>query len=218
MKTFCIIGLGRFGQTLALTLVRNGHQVMVIDANAEAVNLLSDVVTNAIIGDPTSESVLRASGVKNYDCAVVCVSDNINDSILITLLLKDLNVPKVVVRATSDLHKRVLEKIGADLVVFPEQDMGEKLAYMLEKTNVMEYIEFSAEYSIVEIKIPSSWLGKTIIELDVRKRYGLTIIAVSDEVQGSVDISPDPSRVFQAGESVTVMGANKSIERLIKHM
>lgn len=216
MKSFCIIGLGRFGQTLAMTLVKNGHQVMVIDRSPEIINILADVVTNAVIGDATSEAVLRASGVKNYDCAVVCLSQNINDSILATLLLKDIGVPKVVARANSALHKKVLEKIGADQIVFPEEDMGEKLAYTLEKINVLEYIEFSRDYSIVEVKIPKSWEGKTIVELDVRKKYSITVIAVTDGKNGVVDISPSLTRPFEEGDTITVVGADKNIDKFVK--
>ena len=148
MKSFCVINIGRFGRTLALTLQASGHQVMIIDQNEEVINELADQVTSAIVGDPTNEAVLKAAGVKNYDCVIVCISTNINHSIMTTLLLKDMGVKKIVARATSEMHRRVLEKIGADQIVFPEKDMGEKLAYMLEKNNVLEYIEFSNDYSI----------------------------------------------------------------------
>ncbi len=218
MKSFCIIGLDTFGQTLALTLTQNGHQVMIIDENAEAVNALADVVTNAVIGDPTNESVLRAADVKQYDCAVICTSDNINDSILITLSLKDMGIPKVVARAVSDQHKRVLEKIGADQVVFPERDMGEKLAYMLDKNNVMDYIEFSSEYSIVEIKVPLSWVGKTLLELDVRKRFKVNVIAVTDQRTGKISISPAPDRPFDPMDLVSLIGLNVDIDKTVKNM
>jgi len=217
MKSFCIIGLDTFGQTLALTLTQNGHQVMVIDENNEAVNVLADIVTNAVIGEAVNENVLRASGVKDYDCAVVS-TDSMNDSILLTLMLKDMGIKKVVVRAVSNQHKRVLEKVGADQVVFPEQDMGEKLAYMLDKNNVMEYIEFSNEYSIVEVKVPRDWIGKSIIELNVRKKYGVNIIAVSAEGSSLMDITPKPDRVFSRGDLVTLLGANYDIDKLTKNM
>jgi len=216
MKSFCIIGLGRFGQTLALTLAKSHHQVMIIDENPEVVNLLADSVTNAVIGDATNEAVLRASGVKSYDCAVVCISKDINDSLMAALLLKDLGVPQVVVRAISDLHRRVLLKIGVDQVVFPEQDMGEKLAYTLDKVNVLEYIEFSNEYSIVELRVPDEWVGRNIVEVDVRKKYKITIIAVCDADTGIPDISPDLTRPFKKGDAVTVVGANENINKFVK--
>ncbi len=216
MKTFCIIGLGRFGQTLAKTLIKKGHQVMVLDANPEIINSLSENFTNAVIGDCTSEAVLRASGVKNYDCAVVCISENINDNILTTLLLKDIGVKRVVVRAISALHRRVLEKIGADQVVFPEEDMGEKLAYTLSRIDVLEYIELSEEFSIAELKIPSSWVGKNIAELDIRKKFGITVIAINDTVTGEIMISPSIIRSFCPADVVTVVGLNENINKFLK--
>lgn len=131
MKSFCVLGLGRFGKTLALTLAQSGNQVLIIDEDSDDINALADSVTSAVVGDPTNEAVLRAAGVRDYDCAIVCSASNINDNILLTIMLKDLGVPKVVARALNDGHKRVLERLGVDLIAFPEQDMGEKLAYML---------------------------------------------------------------------------------------
>lgn len=216
MKTFCVIGLGRFGQTLAVTLTRNGNQVMVIDENSDIINAIADTVTNAVVGDPTNEAVLRASGVKNYDCAIVCLSKNVNDSLLVTLTLKDIGVPYIVTRAISDQHKRVLEKIGVDKIIFPEQDMGEKVAYMLDKNNVMEYIEFSNDYSIVELKIPHSWIGKNLIELEVRKRYGVTIIAINNPDDAAMEVSPAPTHIFRQHDLVTLMGHNTDIDKIVK--
>ena len=214
-RSFCIIGLGRFGQTLAENLARTDHQVLVIDEDGEIVNAMSDIVTNAVVGDPTNEQVLRAAGVSDYDCAVVASADNINDSILVTLILKEIGVKQVVSRASSAQHRRVLEKIGADMVVFPEQDMGEKLVGILDRNNVLEYIEFSDTHSIVEIAVPDSWIGKTLSELDVRKRIGVTVLAVSDPVSG-MNISPDPYKPFTENETVALLGENTAIDRITK--
>lgn len=214
-KSFCIIGLGNFGRTLATTLSKAGHQVLIVDGDADAVNNMADIVTNAVIGDPANESVLRAAGVKDYDCAVVCYS-HMEDSILITLTLKDLGVKEVVARATSEMHQRVLEKVGADSVVFPERDMGEKLAYRLDRSNVMEYIEFSGEYSIVEIKTPKDWIGKSLITLDIRKKYRVTVIAVHDGESGTTDINPSATRVFDDNDTITLMGRNEDIEKVTR--
>ena len=214
-RSFCIIGLGRFGQTLAENLARTDHQVLVIDEDGEIVNAMSDIVTNAVVGDPTNEQVLRAAGVSDYDCAVVASADNINDSILVTLILKEIGVKQVVSRASSAQHRRVLEKIGADMVVFPEQDMGEKLVGILDRNNVLEYIEFSDTHSIVEIAVPDSWIGKTLSELDVRKRLGVTVLAVSDPVSG-MNISPDPYKPFTENETVALLGENTAIDRITK--
>lgn len=214
-RSFCIIGLGRFGQTLAINLARTDHQVLVIDENEDVINAISDAVTNAVIGDPTSEAVLRAAGVEDYDCAVVATADNINDSILTTLTLKDIGVAQIVARASSDQHRRVLEKLGADMVVFPEQDMGEKLVSILDRNNVLEYIEFSDTHAIVEVAVPEKWVGRSLIQLDVRKKYGVTVLAVNAPDSG-MNISPDPSKPFSGDETIALLGEISAIDRITK--
>lgn len=216
MKSFCVIGLGQFGQALAETLAADGGQVMIIDTDSDKVTAMADMVTNAVIGDPTNEAVLRAAGVADYDCAIVCITTNINANILLTIMLKDLGVKKVVSRACNEGHKRVLEKIGADMIVFPEQDMGEKLGYMLTKNNVTDFVEFSG-YDIVEIEIPEDWIGKSLIALDLRRRYNVNVIALSLP-DGTVNVSPDPTRAFVKGDRVSVIGSEKDVDRLIKQV
>ena len=206
--------MGRFGQTLAVNLAKTGHQVLVIDIAENVINVMSDTVTSAVVGDPTNEAVLHAAGVKEYDCAVVATAENINDSILITILLKELGVKQVISRAGSAQHGRVLEKIGADMVVFPERDMGEKLVNILDRNNVLEYIEFSDSHSIVEVAVPKAWVGKSLLELNVRRQYGVTVLAV---VSGDVtNISPDPLRKFVGDETVALLGENKDIDKITR--
>jgi trk system potassium uptake protein TrkA len=214
-RSFCIIGLGRLGQTLAVNLARTDHQVLVIDTDENIVNAMSDIVTSAIVGDPTNESVLRSAGVRDYDCAVIATAASVNDSILITLNLKDLGIPQIVARASSDQHRRVLEKIGADMVFFPEQDMGEKLVGILDRNNVLEYIEFSDKHSIIEVAVPQKWIGKSLAQLSVRRRYGITVLAVSDPENG-MNISPDPGKPFTGSETVALLGENTAIDKLLK--
>lgn len=216
MKSFCIIGLGKFGYTLAETLAEDGKQVMVIDMDADKINSIADKVTYSVIGDPTNENVLKASGVENYECAIVGLAKNINDNILLTIMLKELGVKKVVSRATSEGHQKVLKRIGADTIVFPEKDMGEKLAYLLARDNVTEFIEFHG-YQIVEVLVPEAWVGKNLIELDLRKKYGVNVLAVNDG-EGHVSVSPLPTRVFDKGEKVSVIGTTKEIQRLTKQI
>lgn len=213
MKSFCIIGLGRFGQTLAVALTRSGHQVMIIDDDENVVSALADYVTNAVIGDPTSEQLLRSSGAAEYDCVVIALSGDINSSIITTLLLKDMGAPYVVVRINSDLERRVIEKVGADRIVFPEQEMGEKLAIMLESNNVIERLQFSDQYSLVEMPVPSFFIGKNLMELSVRANYGVNVIAVTSP-EGKMNINLDPSAPFKAGQSIAIIGENKKIDRL----
>ena len=215
MKSFCIIGLGRFGQTLAKSLVRGGHEVVIVDRDEEVVNALADYVSDAVIGDPTNEAVLRQAGAADADCVVICISNDLSDCIIITMLLKDMGVKKVVVRANSDLEWRVLEKVGADMVVFPEKQMGERLAYTLDKQNVIEHIQFSGEYSIVETSVPAAWVGKSLIDLSVRREYGVNVIAVTGSGK-KMDISPDPKKPFEMGDTVTIIGENRNVDKLVR--
>ena len=214
MKSFCVIGLGKFGQSLAVALTRRGYQVLVIDEDENVVNAFADHVTNAVIGDPSNEQILRASGAAEYDCVVISISNNINDSILITMLLKDMGAPYIVVRATSDLEKRVLQKVGADRVVFPEQEMGEKLAGMLESNNILEKLQFSDRFSVVEIPLPESWEGKSLLQLSVRGKYGVNVIAMTDE-KGEMTINLDPAAQLKHGQKLTLIGDNKKIYKLL---
>ena len=213
MKSFCIIGLGSFGRTLATKLAGAGCQVMVIDEYAQKVNLLADVVTDAIIGDPTNENVLRDCGVRNYDCCVNCFYENLNDSVLVTVILKELGVREVISRAGSERHKNVLLKLGADMVVFPEQDMGEKLADMLVRKNVIDYFEIHDEYAMAEVKVPKKWIGKSLMELDVRKKYNLTVISVCDE-SGKLILPPVPTTPFVESDVVSVVGRKADIDKV----
>lgn len=215
MNSFCVIGLGQFGQTVASTLAEAGKQVMIIDSDADKVTALADVVTNAVIGDPTNESVLRASGISDYECAIVCMASNINDNILLTILLKDLGIGRIVVRAINEGHKKVIQRLGADMIVFPEQDMGERLANMLSMNNVTEFIDFSG-YQLVQIRVPEAWVEKTLLDLDVRKKYGVNIIAVCDENGENADVSPAPTRTFKKGERISIIAAENDMERLMK--
>ncbi|MBE6687682.1 MAG: TrkA family potassium uptake protein [Ruminococcaceae bacterium] len=215
MKSFAIIGLGNFGTTLALTLAQNQHQVLVIDEDAEKVEEISDYVTNAVIGDSTDRAVLETAGITDYDCAVVAISNNMECSILTTLLLEDMGISQVVARAVSDNHAKVLQRVGADIVVFPERDMGEKLAYKLDKNNVLDYIEFSEDYSLVEAKVPVRWVGKSLRELDIRRKYKINIIAViKDHPYRKIEINPDPDAPFEADDTLAMVGLNSDLDKV----
>ncbi len=214
MNSFCIIGLGKFGWSLALSLAGENKQVMVIDTDADKIAEIADSVTSAVIGDPTNESVLVGAGVRDYECAVVCFTENINENVLLTIMLKDLGVKKVVARAVNDGHQRVLERIGADIIVFPEKDMGERMAFKLTKEKVSEYMEFSG-CTLVEMQVPTEWIGKNLIELGIRRRYGVNVVAVTEE-GGRLDPSPKPDRAFSAGDRVLVIGTEAQIERFTK--
>ncbi len=220
MKSFCIIGLNVFGETLARTLAQEGRQVMIIDPDSSKVTPLADLVTNAVIGDPTMEAVLRTAGVQDYECAIVCEAENINDNVLESIMLKDLGVKTVISRAVNEGHRKVLSRIGVDRVIFPEQDTGERLAFTLARDKVTDYMEFQG-YKLVELQVPKAWHGKNLIELGIRKNFGVTVVAVtlpdpSDGDNPQVDVSPAPGRKFSFGERMTLIGDDAAIDRCIK--
>ncbi|MBQ9848680.1 MAG: TrkA family potassium uptake protein [Clostridia bacterium] len=214
MKGFCVIGLGNFGVNLALSLSKLRHQVLVIDESQEKIDFIGNSVENAVCGDATNEAVLRAAGVKNCECAVICMENNLSDSILITLLLKELGIKRIVVRATDERQKKVLLKVGADHIVLPEKESGTKLAYTLSKRDVIDYFAPSSDFTIAEIITPKSWVGKTVIEIDVRKKYNVNIIAVAAEGEEEFELLADPNHRFSENEKLVLAGGNKAMQRL----
>lgn len=216
MKSFVVFGLCPFGKTVAQTLEKGGKQVMVIDQDEDAVREMADVVTDAIIGDPLSEAVLRSAGVTSYDCAVISFPGKINDTILLTVTLKEMGLKRVVSRVSSELEAKVLKKVGADEVIFLERDMGEKLAHTLEKQDVLEYLRYSDDYAIIQEKVPAAWVGKTMIELNVRRKFGINIIAVQVGGTGKININPAPDRVFEENDVIAIIGSNKDLNKHAK--
>ena len=212
MNSFCIIGLGKFGTSLANALVDADKQVMVIDTDPEKVTLIADHVTNAVIGDATNMNLLKASGVVDYDCAVVCMTENISDIILVTIQLKELGVKYVISRAVNDGPRKVLEHVGADQITYPEHDMGERLAFRLSHSTITDFVQFKG-YKVVEMAVPESWVGKDLITLNLRKTFGVNVIAVR-YCDGRLDVSPSPTREFNAGEIVSIVGDDHDIERM----
>lgn len=212
MKTFVVIGLGRFGTAVATELCELGHEVLAIDASEEGVQQVADRVTHAVAGDARDPAVLRALGVRNYDCAIVAVGDDVGNSALITLNLKEIGVKRVICKAQSHVHRKVLEKIGADRVVFPEQEMALRLARNLANGDILNFIELSEEYSIMECRCPRQWQGKSIRELDVRARHRLNIIAIRRG--GGMTISPGGEYALQEEDELVVLGRNEDIREV----
>ncbi len=212
MKQFAVLGLGRFGSSLAKTLYGLGHDVLAVDEREEVVQDISDSVTHAIQADAADESTLRSLGLRNFDVAIVTIGSDIQASILVTLILKELGVKYVVAKAQSELHAKVLYKIGADRVVFPERDMGVRLAHNLVSTNILDFIELSSDYSIVEVAALSEWKGKTLKELNMRVKYGINIIAIRRE--GKINVSPKAEDRIMENDVLVVVGDNDGIIRL----
>lgn len=214
MKSFVVIGLGRFGSAVATELYKRGNEVLAVDMDADVIQRIADSVTHAIVGDAKEESVLRAVGVRNFDCAIVAIASDIQDSVLVTLMLKEMGVKYVIAKGSNALHTKVLDRIGADRVVFPEHDMGQRLAQILTSSNVIDFIELSPDFSIVEIHAPLSWAGKTLIELSVRAEYGLNVLALRGQDGRMTAISPTADQIVHEGDVMVVVGANDDIERI----
>lgn len=204
MKSYVVIGLGLFGAQVARQLCRLGNEVLVIDLDGELVQAISGDVTNAVTADARDREVLRALGVRNCDCAVVSIGDDLGASVLAVMNLKELGVPYIVCKAHDSTHRRVLEKLGADKVVIPEREVAERLAHSLTSPNVLEYIELSKDYGIVEVPAPRSWAGKSIIALNVRAKLGVNIIAIMSG--GAINVAPSPQYEIQKDDVIVVLG------------
>ena len=208
-NNFVIIGLGKFGRSLAINLSELGKKVLVVDNNVKNIEGIQGQVTNAVAADVTQKEVLRALGVQNFDCAIICIGDNLSASMLSTLVCKELKVPYVIAKAQSDQHRLLLEKVGADLILFPEVFVSKKLSLALTDPYVNELITLTENYKIVEMKCPNNWVGKTIIDVNMRKKFGVTIILIK---RGEDVIEPTAESVFEKNDSLVVGGAPKNID------
>ena len=212
MKTFAVIGLGRFGSAIAKRLYKLGNEVLVIDEDEAAVREIADDVTYAVAGNAQNIEVLRNLGVANYDAAVVAVGSDLSASIFVTMNLKELGVKNVVCKAANERYKAALEKVGADRVIIPELTMGTKLAESLSSGNVLDYISLSDDFSIAEVGVPAIWIGKSIVQLLVRNNYGIALLAVRRGAD--MNISPGANFVFEEGDVVLALGENDKLDKL----
>ena len=212
--TFLVIGLGRFGSSLALRLMEYGNEVMVIDSREEEVNRIAPYVTQAKIGDCMDEEVLRSLGVDGFDFCFVCISEQFQSSLEITSLLKELGAPMVISKVDRDLHARLLLKIGADEVVFPERDMAQRTAMRFSVNGALEYIELSPGYAIFELRVPAPWVGKSLLELDIRNQWNVNIIGCKED--GAVRPITAASYVFREDEHIMVAGGADDVARMMK--
>jgi trk system potassium uptake protein TrkA len=210
-KQFVVIGLGRFGISVAVTLSKLGHDVMVIDDNESKIQDIMHEVTHAVQADAREEEILKALGVQDFEVAIVAIGDDLEASILITLMLKEMGIPCVVAKALSLQHGKVLEKIGADRIIYPEKDMGVRLAHSLTSSYVIDFIELSPEYSIFEVLATPSLINKTLGELNLKTTAGIDVIAIK---RGDQFIStPKADILIREGDIVVVMGENKALAK-----
>ena len=214
MKSYIVIGLGRFGTTLARELCKLGAEVLAMDVRSDLVQQVANDVTHAVVGDAQDKEVLRALGARNFDCAIIAIGDDLAASVLVTMNLKELEVPYIVCKAHDETHRKVLEKLGVDRVVIPEQEHAQRLGRSLHSHNVLDYIELSEAYGILEVPAPKSWIGKTLKELNVRAKLGVNIIAVENGKK--TNVSPAADYCIQPGDILVVLGESYALEAVQK--
>ena len=214
MKSYMVIGLGRFGSEVARRLCQLGCEVLAMDTRGEPVQQLSNQVTQAVVGDAKDKEVLRALGARDFDCAIVAIGEDLGASVLVTMNLKELGVPYVVCKAHDGTHRRVLEKLGADKVVIPEQENAHRLARSLSAPNVLDYIELSDEYGIIEVPAPKKWYGQSLKELDIRAKFGINIIAVKQD--GCISTFPAGDYRFVENDVIVVLGSDDTVKSVQK--
>lgn len=215
-REFAVIGLGRFGGSICEELSLEGMKVLAIDRNEQRINEFKDIATQSIILDSTDEQALKEIGIQNIDHVIIAIGDDIQASILTTVILSDLHVKKITVKAQNDYHAKILTKIGAHQVVHPERDMGRRLAHSIISNSILDYLELSEEHSIVEVKVSSKMIGKNLIELDIRKNYGCNVVAIKRGKQ--MNVSPNAHDLLQAGDILIIIGADEDISKLERQL
>lgn len=209
---FVVFGIGKFGKSVAVTLADNGREVLAIDCNEEVIQDISDYVTHAVQADVTDGDALKALGVGNFDVAVIAISNNLQASIMSTILAKEMGVGYILAKAQNDIHKRVLEKVGANKVIFPEREIGVRIANNLISENFVDYIELSDDYSIVETAVLDEWVGKSLKEINMRVNYGINVMAIRKGE--SISITPGPDLILQSQDVLVVIGANPDLRKI----
>ena len=213
VKQFLVIGAGRFGSSVATTLFELGHDVMVVDSREDVVQEISDSVTHAVQADSTSEAALKALGINDFDVVIVAIGHHMQASILTVILLKELGASYVVAKAQTELHGKVLHKLDVERVVFPERDMGNKVAHALISKNFIDLLELSPQYSVVEVMAPREMEGKTLQSLDLRARYDISVISLRRS-DGITNISPGAEDLSNKGDIVVAVGNNAALKKM----
>lgn len=210
-KQFAVFGLGSFGRSVALTLESFGCDVTVVDSSYEKIQEISDCVAYAVRADITDQDAMHALGARNLDGAVVAVSENREAGILATIISKEMGIPYVLAKAKDELQAKILEKVGADAVVFPERDMGNRVAKKLMSSAFADWIELSPEYSLTEKMIPEPWIGKSLAQLKIREKYGINVVGIM--TGGQVDVTFDPNKPLPEDCILFIIGSNEILER-----
>ncbi|WP_077622169.1 potassium channel family protein [Sediminibacillus massiliensis] len=215
-RDFAVIGLGRFGGSICRELSSEGMNVLAIDLEEDKVNEYKDVASHAVIADTTDEKVLKELGIRNIDHVIVAIGDNIQSSILTTLMLKELGVKRITVKAQNDYHAKILNKMGADQVVHPERDMGKRIAHSIISNNILDHLELSEDHSIAEVKAGRKMSGRTLQELDIRAQFGCNVVAIRQAKE--INVSPMADERLSSEDILIVIGADKDISRFEKQL
>ncbi len=214
MRSVLLIGLGRFGRHIARKLNDLGHEVMAVDSDEDRVNAVLPYVTNAQIGDSTNRDLLASLGVRNFDVCIVAIGDNFQNSLETTDLLKELGARKVIARASRGVQEKFLLRNGADEVVYPEKQLAAWTAIRCASAYILDYIELDANYSIFELSVPEKWAGKSVLQLDLRKKYGINILGFRRN--GTLDMCVLPDSILAPEDSVLVLGPDKAVQKCLR--
>ncbi len=213
MKRFCVIGLGNFGFHVAKTLYQDGHDVIAVDLDREKVQRIKNYASYAVIGDATSKEFLKSQGIGDMDAVIISTGERSHLSTLVVLHLKEMNVRRILVKAANEDHGRILEKVGATDIIFPEKDTAIKIAHGLTSSNILEFIPIADDYSITEVAPPKHFIGKNLIDLDLRRKFGVTVIGIKDVLTGEFCTLPSPAYVIKDSDLLVLIGKTDSVEK-----
>jgi len=211
-KEYVVFGLGRFGATVAKTLADNGCQVMAVDSDPAKVEQVANDVTYAVCTDVTDADAIRSLGISNFDGAIVAIGGSLEAGVMVTILTKEMGIPYVLCKALTELQARVLKKVGADMIVFPEQESGIRIANNLVEGNLFDAVNLSTKHSMMELTLPEEWIGKSLRELNLRASKKINVIGIKRD--GNLEITPDPDTPLQAEEILVVIGKNAALAKL----
>ena len=214
MKSVLLIGLGRFGRHIAMKLYDLGHQIMAVDSNEERINAVLPFVTNAQIGDSTNEEFLSSLGIRNFDACIVAIGDDFQSSLETASLLKEMGAKHVVAKASRDVQEKFLLRSGADEVVYPEKQLAAWTAIRCTSEHILDYMQLDDDYSIFELEIPADWNGKTILQLDIRRKHGINVLGIRENGKLNMNITPDT--VLSNGKSILILGQQKAVQKCFR--
>lgn len=214
-KQYLVVGLGSFGRSVALTLIENGCEVLVLDQDSEKIRLIADSVTGAVEGNVNDPDIISNLGIRNFDGAVVAMGDDLEASILATMIIKELGIPHVLVKAQNELHAKILRKVGANMVVLPEKEMGIRYANNIAHGNFYDAIELSQDMSMMELNVHTDWVGKSLKQLNMRAKYKINVIGIKREE--GFDVNPDADEPLNANDILVAIGRNDMLERVAEY-